>query len=123
MTIKLKRAYEPPSKDDGERYLVERLWPRGVWKDAASLAAWLKDVAPSTGLRKWYGHDVERWHEFERHYKAELEEPARERDLLELVDSAARGTVTLVFAARDAEHSSARVLKDILEARLASRQT
>jgi uncharacterized protein YeaO (DUF488 family) len=123
MTIKLKRAYDAPSRDDGERYLVERLWPRGVSKERAALRDWLKELAPSTDLRNWYQHDLNRWPEFERRYREELRDRARQDDLQRLVARARTGDITLVFAARDAEHSSARVLKDVLEALLANRRT
>ncbi len=110
---RLKRAYEAPAREDGTRVLVERLWPRGVRKDAAAIDLWLKEIAPSADLRRWYGHDRARWAEFRRRYRDELagnaEAVARLRAL------AAGGPVTLVFAARDAEHSSAAVLKEWLE--------
>ncbi|WPB79985.1 DUF488 family protein [Archangium violaceum] len=118
MTIRLKRAYEPPSKEDGYRVLVERLWPRGVKKEALQLDAWLKDISPSPGLRKWYGHELERWEEFQTRYLRELhQEPAREL-LAALVERARHGTVTLVFASKDEEHNSALLVKRELEKRL-----
>ncbi|HWO72075.1 MAG TPA: DUF488 family protein [Dehalococcoidia bacterium] len=117
MPLSLKRAYEPSSREDGERYLVERLWPRGVSKEALRLTAWLKDVAPSEGLRRWYGHRPERWEEFRRRYLAELEQPEKRPLLDDLRAKAKAGPVTLVFAARDAERSGARVLRDYLEGR------
>ncbi len=111
--LKLKRVYEPVEEADGTRFLVERLWPRGVSKEAARLEGWLKEVAPSPELRKWYGHDPAKWREFRRRYLAEL---AGASDALAPLRAAARkGTVTLVFAARDPQQSSARVLKDFLE--------
>ena len=112
-TIRLKRAYEEPSGDDGTRILVERLWPRGVTKDRAAIDLWLKEVAPSPQLRKWYGHDPDKWEEFRRRYRAELDDKG------EVLDDLRRrlrgGPVTFVFAARDEEHNSAVVLREYLE--------
>jgi uncharacterized protein YeaO (DUF488 family) len=110
---RIKRIYEPVAKSDGFRVLVERLWPRGVTKAEAALHDWLKDIAPSPDLRKWYGHDLARWAEFIERYRAEL---AGKRDLLDQLRALRRrGPVTLVFAAKDEQHSSAAVLKDVLE--------
>jgi uncharacterized protein YeaO (DUF488 family) len=110
--IKLKRAYEPAAREDGRRFLVERLWPRGVKKEALPLDAWLKDVAPSPALRQWFGHDPAKWGEFRRRYFAELRE---HQDALALLRAAARkGTVTLVYSARDEEHNAAVALKEYL---------
>jgi uncharacterized protein YeaO (DUF488 family) len=118
--LKLKRAYEPAEQGDGARFLVERLWPRGVSKEAARLDGWLKEAAPSEGLRKWYGHDPAKWPEFRRRYLAEL---ARDPEALEPLREAARqGPVTLVFAARDPQLSNARILKELLERRPLERQ-
>jgi uncharacterized protein YeaO (DUF488 family) len=111
--IRLKRAYDAPAASDGARYLVERLWPRGISKERAALDGWLKEVAPSAALRAWYRHDVARWPEFLRRYEAEL--AANLEELAPLREAARRGTVTLVFAAKDLEHCSARVLKEYLE--------
>jgi uncharacterized protein YeaO (DUF488 family) len=114
-TIRLKRAYAEPSQDDGTRILVERLWPRGVSKDKAAIDLWLKEVAPSAELRKWYGHDPDKWAEFRRRYQAELDE---KREVLDdLKRRLKEGPVTFVFAARDEEHNSALVLKEYLEGR------
>jgi uncharacterized protein YeaO (DUF488 family) len=113
--VLLKRAYEPVGRRDGERVLVERLWPRGVRKEALDLDWWARDVAPSTALRKWFGHDPERWSEFVRRYRAELRQPDAARALAELVHRAASHTVTLVYAAHDTEHNNAMVLKDVIE--------
>jgi uncharacterized protein YeaO (DUF488 family) len=110
--IRLKRAYEPPSRADGVRILVDRLWPRGVSKDDAALDDWMKDVAPSAALRKWFAHDPERWPEFRRRYRAELKE--HPEDLARLRDLARKKTVTLVYGARDEEHNDAVVLRDVL---------
>ena len=111
--IKLKRAYEAPAKADSVRVLVERLWPRGVRKDQAQIDVWLKEVAPSTALRKWYGHDPERWPEFQKRYRAELK---KQGDVLTLLRYLAQNqTVTFVYAAHDEERNSAVVLKAYLE--------
>ena len=109
--IALKRAYEAPAESDGLRLLVERLWPRGVKREAARIDRWFKDIAPSPELRRWYDHDVELWPEFRRRYLEELE--AADPDTLsELVDLCAGQTVTFIFAARDTEHNSAVVLRE-----------
>jgi len=113
--IKVKRVYDLPSGDDGERFLVERLWPRGVTREAAHLTAWLKDLAPSPTLRQWFGHDLKRWAEFQKRYEKELQTPEKQALLRQLADKARRGTVTLIFAARDTEHNSAVVLKNLIE--------
>ncbi len=114
--IKLKRAYEPASRDDGTRFLVERLWPRGIRKDALRLDAWLKDVAPSTQLRQWFSHDPAKWSEFQRRYRAELD---ANREVLEpILKAARRGRVTLVYSSHDQEHNNAVVLKAYMESRL-----
>ena len=111
--IKLKRAYEKPAKDDGERILVERLWPRGLTKLQARIDLWLKDVAPSTELRRWFGHDPDKWDEFRRRYQKELKE---NNDLIKLLKRKAKaGTITLIYAARDEEHNGALVLKRFLQ--------
>lgn len=114
--IQIKRVYEPPDPDDGTRFLVERLWPRGIRKDALMMTDWLRDVAPSQELRRWFGHNPERWDEFQRRYRAELEAgPDAWGPLLEV---ARRGNVTLLYSARDAQRNSALLLKEFLEARL-----
>lgn len=110
--FQLKRAYEPASRADGCRVLVERLWPRGVSKSQAAIDAWLKDVAPSSELRKWYGHDPARWDEFRRRYWAELR--ANRQAVDDLRTKERTGKVTLVFAARDQAHSGARALVEFL---------
>ncbi len=113
--VRTKRAYEKPARGDGYRVLVDRLWPRGVKREAARLDQWAKDLAPSTALREWFGHDPARFGEFVRRYHAELRaEPARAL-LAELEARAARGTVTLVYGARDEEHNGAAVLRDAIE--------
>jgi uncharacterized protein YeaO (DUF488 family) len=111
--VKLKRAYEPAVPSDGARYLVERLWPRGMKKTRLRIAAWLKDVAPSRTLRQWFNHDPKKWREFQRRYFQELR--ANEQVLLPLLDAARRGNVTLVYSAHDAEHNNAVALKQYLE--------
>jgi len=113
MEIAVKRAYEEPSTKDGRRILVDRVWPRGRSKDAMQLDAWLKEIAPSDGLRKWFGHEEEKWPEFKRRYFAELDD--RPEAVAELRDKAGTGRVTLVFAARDEAHNNAVALKEYLQ--------
>ena len=116
-TFRLKRVYERPAAADGVRVLVERLWPRGLSKADAAIDRWLKDVAPSHELRRWFGHDPARWHEFRERYRAELAaRPEAVRGLRELRELAAAqgGPVTLVFAARDGAHNGAIVLRELL---------
>ncbi len=118
--IRLKRAREPAARGDGYRVLVDRLWPRGLRKADAHIDAWLKDVAPSHELRRWFGHDPDRFDEFRERYQRELRvEPARAA-LAELARRAARGTVTLVYAARDEQHNNAVVLAQQLRRRRAA---
>jgi uncharacterized protein YeaO (DUF488 family) len=113
VTIQLKRAYDPPSKSDGTRILVDRLWPRGVTKSKAKIDLWLKEIAPSTELRKWFHHEAAHWKEFRRRYRAELK---NHRDELKLLRSKTRqGPVTLIFSARNREQNQAVILKKILE--------
>jgi uncharacterized protein YeaO (DUF488 family) len=111
--IKLKRVYEPPEPDDGMRVLVERLWPRGMRRDALRLDAWMKEVAPSDALRRWFNHDPARWTEFQERYAAEL--AANRPAWLPIVDAARRGTVTLLFSAHDVEHNNAVALRAYVE--------
>ncbi len=118
MSITAKRVYEPAAPDDGERFLVERLWPRGVAREEAHLDGWLKGLAPSAELRNWFGHDPKRWDEFRRRYEAELESAAAEASLDELTNKARTGPVTLIYAARDTEHNGALVLKQLIERRI-----
>jgi uncharacterized protein YeaO (DUF488 family) len=113
--IHLKRAYEEPDPADGERILVERLWPRGLTKARVAVDLWLKDVAPSPELRKWFGHDPARWKQFQKRYWRELTAKQEAVDLL--ASKARRGTVTLVYAARDLEHNGALALKEFLDQR------
>lgn len=117
--IRIKRAYEPATRGDGRRFLVERLWPRGMRKEALALDGWVKDVAPSTALRKWFGHRVDRWEEFQRRYRREL---AGNRDAWSpILEAGRRGTVTLVYSAHDREHNAAVVLRDYLAKRSRAR--
>ncbi|MCF7982532.1 MAG: DUF488 domain-containing protein [Pseudomonadales bacterium] len=111
MTIKIKRAYEKPDKEDGIRILVDRLWPRGLTKEKANIDIWLKDIAPSTELRKWFGHDPKKWNEFKKRYQSELKE--HEESVSILKAQLKKGTVTLVYAAKDEEHNEALYLKDL----------
>jgi uncharacterized protein YeaO (DUF488 family) len=111
--IQMKRVYERPSSKDGLRILVDRLWPRGLTKERAAVTLWLKDVAPSTELRKWFGHDPAKWRKFEERYRKELRTKGDAFRLLQ--QKCKEQTVTLVYAARDEEHNEALVLKDMLE--------
>ena len=110
--VRLKRAYEPPSDTDGLRILVDRLWPRGLTKDAAKIDVWLKDVAPSPPLRTWFGHDPAKWDEFRKRYEAELSE--RLDAVAELCRLLSEGPATLVYAAKDSAHTHALVLMHVL---------
>ncbi len=113
--VKLKRAYEASGADDGIRILIDRLWPRGVKKADAAIDEWMKEIAPSTELRKWFGHDPERWPEFRRRYKAEIRQ---RREHFERLRALARqGRITLVFSAHDEAHNDAVVLKEMLVGR------
>jgi uncharacterized protein YeaO (DUF488 family) len=114
--IQIKRAYEQPSKDDGDRFLVERLWPRGVKKENLLVEAWLKDVAPSSELRKWFQHDPTKWDEFRCRYFRELDKHADAWQ--KLLARARRGRVTLVYSAHDTEHNNAVALKEFLDRRI-----
>jgi uncharacterized protein YeaO (DUF488 family) len=114
LTIALKRVYDEPAPDDGTRVLVERLWPRGISKERAHIDLWLKEVAPSHELRAWFGHDPEKFVEFRRRYETELASGPGQQALATLRALAKRGPVTLVFAARDTEHTNALVLRDLL---------
>jgi uncharacterized protein YeaO (DUF488 family) len=110
--VKLKRAYEPAAANDGTRILIDRLWPRGVKKADAAIDQWIKDIAPSTALRKWFGHDPERWAEFRSRYAAEVRE---HRELLERLRAlASHGQITLVYSAHDEVHNDAVVLRNLL---------
>lgn len=111
--IKLKRIYDPYAGSDGKRVLVDRLWPRGIKKEAARLDLWLKDIAPSDALRKWFAHDPSRWQEFKKRYRKELED--RQELISDLRAEARRKTVTLLFSAKDTERNNAVALKEIID--------
>ena len=111
--IKLKRAYEPVSRGDGVRFLVERLWPRGIAKEKLEIEAWLKDVGPSTALRKWFSHDPDKWDEFRRRYRRELD--TRREAWQPIVAAARHGTVTLIYSSHDTEHNNAVALQQYLQ--------
>jgi uncharacterized protein YeaO (DUF488 family) len=114
--VQLKRVYDPAKRDDGTRFLVERLWPRGVKKENLRLDAWLKDAAPSTDLRQWFSHDPAKWTEFQRRYFAELDVKP---EALEPIRKALKhGRVTLLFSSHDTEHNNALALKDYLTAHM-----
>jgi uncharacterized protein YeaO (DUF488 family) len=113
MSLKIKRAYEEPTEDDGARILVDRLWPRGLTKVKAKIDLWLKDVAPSTELRKWFAHDPAKWTEFQSRYKVELKQQSEPLALLK--QKAAKGPVTLIYGARDQDHNEAAVLLKLLQ--------
>jgi uncharacterized protein YeaO (DUF488 family) len=117
--FKLKRAYDPVSKADGTRILVERLWPRGLSKAKVHVDAWWKDVGPSTDLRKWFSHDPEKWAEFRRRYSRELD--ARPETWRPLLAKGRRGTVTLVYSSHDAEHNNAVALREYLQRKVRPR--
>ncbi len=110
--VKLKRAYEPPAADDGTRILVDRLWPRGVKKADAAIDDWMKDIAPSTALRKWFGHDPARWQEFRTRYGGEVRQHPGQLKILRAL--ARQGTITLVYSAHDEVHNDAVVLRGLL---------
>ena len=117
--IRIKRTYEPPARGDGRRILVERLWPRGLRKEALAADAWMKEVAPSTELRKWFAHRVERWEEFRRRYRNELN--ANPGGWKPILDASDRGTVTLLYSAHDTQHNGAVVLASYLSKRMRRR--
>jgi uncharacterized protein YeaO (DUF488 family) len=111
--IRLKRAYDPESSGDGRRILIDRLWPRGIPKEKLKIESWDREVSPSTQLREWFGHDPEKWSEFKRRYFAELQKnPSGWQSLL---DVSKKGTLTLVYSAKDTEHNDAVALKEFLE--------
>jgi uncharacterized protein YeaO (DUF488 family) len=112
LDVRIKRAYLPPSRRDGARILVDRIWPRGLRKSDAAIERWIRDVAPSTALRRWYGHDPARWEMFQNRYRAELEEKAA--ILAELRKIAGGRPLTLIYSARDEQHNQAVVLRDVL---------
>ena len=111
-TVKIKRVYDAPHSDDGTRILVDRLWPRGITKEAACADMWLKEVAPSAELRKWFGHDPKRWLQFKAKYSEELE--FKKEELSAIVRAASAGPVTLLYGARDESHNQAVVLQEVI---------
>lgn len=114
--IQVKRVYESPTKEDGARFLVDRLWPRGLKKEALQLQGWVKETAPSDALRRWFGHDPKKWAEFQRRYFAELE--CRPETWKPLLGAARKGVVTLLYSAKDSKHNNAVALRDYLLAKL-----
>jgi uncharacterized protein YeaO (DUF488 family) len=115
MPVRIRRVYDPPAPDEGYRVLIDRLWPRGLRKDQLPLDAWLRELAVSDGLRRWFGHEPARWEEFRQRYRAELLAPERRPLLEELARRARDGTVTLLYGARDPQHNNAVVLAELLE--------
>ncbi len=115
MSIRIKRVYEPPAVEDGFRVLIDHLWPRGVKKEVAAVDEWLKEIAPSTGLRKWFSHDPEKWKEFKRRYFSELDE--KREIVAKLAKKAEMKTVTLVFSSKEERFNNAVALKEYLERR------
>lgn len=110
--VRLRRSYDTPSEEDGARFLIDRLWPRGLKRESLQLAAWLREVAPSDSLRRWFGHEPARWEEFRTRYRTELD--ANPEALNPLIAALKHGPVTLVFSARDTSHNHALVLRDLL---------
>ncbi len=112
--ITIKRVYDPPSRDDGKRILIDRLWPRGLKKEAAHVDEWMKDIAPSSELRKWFGHDPEKWDEFKQRFFKELQ--GKQEQLERIVDFAQKGRVTLLFGSKEERFNNASALKEYIEA-------
>lgn len=119
--VRVRRVYEPPQPQDGLRVLVDRLWPRGLRREAARVDLWARNLAPSDGLRRWFGHDPARWEEFRRRYREELRWAEVQGALDDLAERARQGTVTLLFAARDPHRNNAVVLAEVLRERLGGR--
>ncbi len=113
--IKIKRVYDKPSRDDGKRILVDRLWPRGLTKEEARIDAWVKELAPSNALRTWYRHDPDKWNEFRKCFFSELHD--REEDVQEIISAARKGPVTLLFGSKEERLNNAVALKEYIEAR------
>ncbi|HEU23931.1 MAG: hypothetical protein C0176_08795 [Mesoaciditoga sp.] len=111
--IKLKRVYDEPEMDDGKRFLVERLWPRGIKRESIKIDGWLKEIAPSTELRRWFNHEPQKWEEFKRKYTAEIEE--KKTYLYPILEAINDGNVTLLYSARDREHNGAVVLAEYIQ--------
>lgn len=118
--IQVKRVYEPHAAADGARYLIDRLWPRGIARSRLVMDAWLKDAAPSAELRRWFNHKPSRWPEFMRRYRAELQ--ARPEAWTALLENARCGPITLLYSAHDVEHNNAIVLRDFLDSRLETQE-
>lgn len=116
--VAIKRAYDKPSTADGARVLVDRLWPRGLTKEKLKIEEWMKDIAPSAELRTWYGHQVEKWPEFRKRYRAELSQVHAASYLEDLVKLARKGKLTLVVGARDVEHSNGAVIAEMVRERM-----
>lgn len=119
--IRIKRVYEPPAKEDGARFLVDRLWPRGTKKEALHLAAWYKEAAPSNELRRWFSHDPAKWKDFQSRYRAEL--TANRSAWQPLLNAAEQSDITLLYSAHDTEHNNAVVLQAYLEQRLIGKKS
>ena len=119
MSVVIKRVYEPAMKTDGTRFLVERLWPRGIKKESLRMQAWLKEAAPSDVLRRWFAHDPRKWTEFQRQYAKELD--AHPKVWHPLFEAARKGNITLLYSARDTEHNNAAALQSYLEQKLTNR--
>jgi uncharacterized protein YeaO (DUF488 family) len=115
VSIRVKRVYDKPDKTDGQRVLVDRVWPRGLTKEEARIDQWLKEIAPTAALRKWFGHDPARWTEFKKRYAKELND--RPEKIEQLAREARKRTVTLLFGAQDIEHNNAVALKEYIEKR------
>ncbi|TFB22940.1 DUF488 family protein [Filobacillus milosensis] len=116
MSVKIKRIYEDASKNDGKRVLIDRVWPRGVSKEKAQLDEWLKEVAPSSELRKWFDHDPDKFNEFKKKYKKEIKENQEQKDALDqLIKWSSKGNLTLLFAAKEEKYNHAQVLKKLIE--------
>ena len=113
--LRIKRVYEKRNPGDGKRILVDRLWPRGLTREEAAIDEWMKDLAPSDELRRWFGHEPEKWPDFQRRYTQELSAPDKVRLLDRIARMAGEGNVTIVYAARDAEHNNAKVLEEIMQ--------
>ena len=112
--LKIKRAYDKPLSSDGKRILIDRLWPRGVTKAEAGIDEWLKELGPSTELRKWFGHDPQKWEEFRKKYIKELSAPDKEALLVGIARAAQHGDVTLIYSAKDTEHNDVIVLEELI---------
>jgi uncharacterized protein YeaO (DUF488 family) len=115
MALCVKRVYEEPETSDGERILVDRIWPRGLPREKAQISNWRRDLAPSNDLRKWFGHDPDRWEEFRERYRAELEAAGKISDLRDIAGRAVEENVTLLFGAKDMKHNNARALEAFVE--------